>query len=718
MIKKLFKNELFNQIMKFGVVGGIAFIIDYICLIISKEIFGLSVLLSAAIAFIISVIFNYILSIKWVFNVNKEIDQKKNFIIFIVLSIIGLILTEIIMWFGTDIIKISYLIVKIFATAIVMVFNFITRKIFLEQKQNYHLLEKLQKNKKIIIIPIMTIISYVTLCYSEIIESYNVISIVILYLLYEHLKEYLIIEDNKYIEIKYISILLSILMVLGNLCIHNIYDKQVDIVLQLFSFRSTFKMIGFFGIIKSFLNMIVIKSEKFKVNGDKYKYNKAKIFVACFIAIIIAWLPYLLTFFPGTLSADSTGNINAIMVNGVDSDHHTIIHILLIKLSYIIGTSIFNSLTGTVLVYSIIQIVLMALIFAYSIIFLYCRNINKKLLVCILLFYALVPIFGFYSIVMWKDILFAGGLLLLTIESYKLIENTNIKITNAISFTIVSIITLFSRNNAIYMYYILAAVMLIIFRKQLKIIIPVLFIVFFSYFMIKGPIYSYFGIRTSASAEYIGIPMQQIGRMIYKDKEISKDQSKKISKILDTKIIKEVYNPTKSDDIKFHEEYNGEAFNENKLDYLSIYLQLVRKYPTVAIESYAISTLGYWYPNTINRTHEVTIIENDLGLKINCLTPRPVQKYMEVVGSNKTPLVSLTWSTGLLIWVIGLLFYVSFKRKNYKALYAFVPTLGIWFSIMLATPVYNEVRYVFGLYTTLPILFILSLYNDKNIIKR
>ena len=135
MIKKLFKNELFNQIMKFGVVGGIAFIIDYICFIISKEIFGLSVLLSAAIAFIISVIFNYILSIKWVFNVNKEIDQKKNFIIFIVLSIIGLILTEIIMWFGTDIIKISYLIVKIFATAIVMVFNFITRKIFLERNR-------------------------------------------------------------------------------------------------------------------------------------------------------------------------------------------------------------------------------------------------------------------------------------------------------------------------------------------------------------------------------------------------------------------------------------------------------------------------------------------------------------------------------------------------------------------------------------------------------
>ncbi len=125
-------NKLFQQIMKFGLVGGIAFLIDYGVMIIAKEILGLNVLLAAALGFIISVIFNYIASVKWVFDVNKEKDEKKNFILFIIFSIIGLILTEIIMWFGTDILKISYLIVKIGATAIVMVFNFITRKIFLE----------------------------------------------------------------------------------------------------------------------------------------------------------------------------------------------------------------------------------------------------------------------------------------------------------------------------------------------------------------------------------------------------------------------------------------------------------------------------------------------------------------------------------------------------------------------------------------------------------
>ena len=126
------QEKLLIQIFKFGIVGGITFVIDYVSLIVCKEVFHLNTLLAAAIAFTISVIYNYIDSVKWVFDVNKEKNEKANFVIFIVLSIVGLIITEIIMWFGTDVMKISYLIIKIVATAIVMVFNFITRKMFLE----------------------------------------------------------------------------------------------------------------------------------------------------------------------------------------------------------------------------------------------------------------------------------------------------------------------------------------------------------------------------------------------------------------------------------------------------------------------------------------------------------------------------------------------------------------------------------------------------------
>ena len=126
-------SKLFKQILKFLIVGGLAFVVDYVILIFSKEILKLPILVSSGLAFSLSVIFNYILSIKWVFDVNENNSKKKNFVIFIVLSIIVLVITEIIMEVGCNYFKIYYLLVKIIATAIVMIFNFITRKVFLEK---------------------------------------------------------------------------------------------------------------------------------------------------------------------------------------------------------------------------------------------------------------------------------------------------------------------------------------------------------------------------------------------------------------------------------------------------------------------------------------------------------------------------------------------------------------------------------------------------------
>lgn len=125
--------RIFKQLLKFGVVGGIAFIIDYSVLFICTEFLGIYYLVSSLISFLISTIFNYIASIRWVFDVNQEKSKQKNFVLFLVFSVIGLGLNQIIMWFGVDILHVYYMLVKIGATAIVMVFNFITRKIFLEK---------------------------------------------------------------------------------------------------------------------------------------------------------------------------------------------------------------------------------------------------------------------------------------------------------------------------------------------------------------------------------------------------------------------------------------------------------------------------------------------------------------------------------------------------------------------------------------------------------
>ena len=93
------EKKLINQILKFGVVGGIAFVIDYGLMVFLTEVFKVPALISAAISFTVSVIFNYIASVKWVFDVDKEKNSKtKELIVFIILSVIGLGINELIMW--------------------------------------------------------------------------------------------------------------------------------------------------------------------------------------------------------------------------------------------------------------------------------------------------------------------------------------------------------------------------------------------------------------------------------------------------------------------------------------------------------------------------------------------------------------------------------------------------------------------------------------------
>ncbi len=133
MKKQIQKHKkLIDQILKFGVVGGLAFLIDYALLYVLTEFVGIHYLISSVISFTVSLIFNYILSIKWVFDVTKK-QTAKEIAIFVILSVIGLGINQLVMYVGSDLLHIYYMLTKIIATAIVMVWNFVTRKIFIEK---------------------------------------------------------------------------------------------------------------------------------------------------------------------------------------------------------------------------------------------------------------------------------------------------------------------------------------------------------------------------------------------------------------------------------------------------------------------------------------------------------------------------------------------------------------------------------------------------------
>lgn len=126
--------ELIAQLFKFGIVGVIAFLIDYGILWCLTEYIGLWYLLSASISFVISVTFNYFASMKYVFVPREDMSERKQFLLFVGMSAIGLCINEAGMWLLVDLVGIHYMISKIGVTAVVMVYNFITRKLVLERK--------------------------------------------------------------------------------------------------------------------------------------------------------------------------------------------------------------------------------------------------------------------------------------------------------------------------------------------------------------------------------------------------------------------------------------------------------------------------------------------------------------------------------------------------------------------------------------------------------
>lgn len=126
--------KLMSQILRFGIVGVICTVIDFGVMIFLREVAGVYYLVASGISFAISVVVNYLLSMKYVFHGKKNSSKTREFILFVVLSAIGLGLNQVIMWAAVDGLGISYILSKVGATAIVMVYNFVTKKIFLEEK--------------------------------------------------------------------------------------------------------------------------------------------------------------------------------------------------------------------------------------------------------------------------------------------------------------------------------------------------------------------------------------------------------------------------------------------------------------------------------------------------------------------------------------------------------------------------------------------------------
>lgn len=122
------KGSLSGQLLRYGVVGGIAFVVDYGSLWLLTEVCGLHYMLSAAVAFLLGLTCNYLLSTRFVFGESRLGSRWAEFLAFAVIGVIGLGLNELIIWLATDVIGLHYMLGKVISTVIVFFWNFLARR--------------------------------------------------------------------------------------------------------------------------------------------------------------------------------------------------------------------------------------------------------------------------------------------------------------------------------------------------------------------------------------------------------------------------------------------------------------------------------------------------------------------------------------------------------------------------------------------------------------
>lgn len=120
--------KTFIQLLRSLLAGGVAFAIDWSILFFLTEFFHIHYLISSNIGFIFGLSVNYFISIFWVFDKRSLNKKHIEFILFLIIGIIGLVMNGLFVWIFTEYVCFHYLVSKVFSTIIVFSWNFTAKK--------------------------------------------------------------------------------------------------------------------------------------------------------------------------------------------------------------------------------------------------------------------------------------------------------------------------------------------------------------------------------------------------------------------------------------------------------------------------------------------------------------------------------------------------------------------------------------------------------------
>lgn len=451
------------------------------------------------------------------------------------------------------------------------------------------------------------------------------------------------------------------------------------------------------------------------IKTRKFRPTK-KIWVAASAIMFLGWMPYFLAFFPGILSPDSIHQLSQALGTSELTNAHPAPHTMLISAVVHFGLLIGNNnIVAGVASYSIVQMLLLSAILGYSVYWAARHSLSRPFCVLATAFFTLNPIIAIYSITMWKDVLFGGIILLLVLQVYDIVKSKGSafkQLSSMIPFVATIILAAFFRNNGIFIIVVLLPLLMIVYRQYWKITLPVFAVTFAAIMFVQGPIYNILSIQKSYFAESVGIPIQQIG-LTAKYGNLAGDQKTELSNIIDADVMAASYTPNTSNTIKFNwGHFNHTYLNEHQLEFLMLWANILPNNIPEYTVAYLLETDGQWHIGAIGYTVQLKQEENQPFDSTDLIGLRePISKVLTKITDQS--IYNILFSEGVVIWAMFFSVVVFLYKKRYDLLLVIAPLVVLWLTLMIATPINYDFRYIFPIYLAVPVIIIFMLQNKS-----
>lgn len=499
-----------------------------------------------------------------------------------------------------------------------------------------------------------------------------------------------------------------------------LFASKGQLAIALLAFIGYFFLFDFL-VSQLFYLLDIFHDAIFEAQMHGHNLIKRHPFIFAFCIIGFAWLPYLIFNLPGSVPYDGYRQINMGLGYEAISQHHP----WLLSYAFAFIMRIGQLFSDNMGVFLITTCLFLVELFCYSSTCssLYKMHAPQWLYIFSIGFFALVPAFGAYAQVVMKDGLYSALFALWFINYIKMFvtikQHRQIQTSAILATAIVGLLVCLTRNNGIYVI-IPAYIVLLFFSKGSRAInLTAIIAVCAIYLLLNNVVAPALGVQPGPTKEILSLPFQQTARYLRDyPNDVTVEEAKAISSVLDYKHLGDMYVPERSDPVK--DSFASKSTKRDLVRYFKAWLLMGLRHPDAYLQATFNNTFGYFYPSynyTELGPYQFYIQGEPIAtgdLDIHYLLPENIRGICSGWAQlwRNLPVLNLLVSPGAHTWLLLLCAGYLVRERRSAAI---LPLVALFLNVAVCcvSPVNGYLRYALPLIACTPALLYWTLIASR-----